>query len=583
MRTIFNKMSFFRKNLLLSSINIILIGTILIASSYIIQKEILIKQLHKQIQVVTDSWVKGIDEGEAKKAVQEKNYDGPVQTKFRDYLTKISQNNPNIAQAYLFGTELQDGNKTSLVAMPTSLMTDFKKNNLFIGDMYEQPQEVVHAIESMLKSNEPTFTSSYSDMFGTWATITYPIHDESGKIFAYFAVDADASMVPEGLHALLVNSIIILAVFLIIILLIQYFAVRKTLSPIKDLVRGIEHVSEGNFDIEIKTGQDDLGIINDKFNDMVRKIREMLAKVQETSQEVTESARALLSISEDNNSKSILLTNNIQEVSSGIKSQEQATIDSARAMSDMATVIQTIASSAANVSDEAYAMEQKSIEGNEIVQQVATQMGLITQSVSSTSNAIRKLENRSREIGDILGIITGISSQTNLLALNAAIEAARVGEHGKGFAVVAGEVRKLAEQSERSANQISELITEIQTEILNAVESMKQGKGDVEKGIAVAEQSGILFEEILNATKKVADQIQEVSSATEEISAGTEEITATSEELTITAQKTAATSDKITKTIQEQQTSMKGVVDASTKMTTLSEELQELVKQFNVK
>ncbi|WP_442602266.1 methyl-accepting chemotaxis protein [Paenibacillus sp. KN14-4R] len=578
----YRNFSFITKNVIFSSINIVLIGAILIVSSYIIQQRVLVTQLHKQIQMVTDNWANGIDVTKVKEAIHEKSYEGPVQTALREHLSSVKKFNPNIAQAYIFGTELQDGNKTSLVAMPESLMNDFKKENVQIGDMYEQPQTVAIALDEMLKTGKPTFTSFYSDVFGTWATIAYPIKDIDGKIFAYFAADADASAVPDGLHTLLTYEILILLIFLVLIILLQIFITRKTLAPIKQLIDGIDEVSKGNFEVQVPIGKNDLGLINEKFNDMVGKIRGMLIKVKRTSDEVTLSARNLLSVTEQNSEHANKITRNIQEISDGIQKQEQATNDSSRAMSEMAIVISNIAGSSSTVSDEAYAMESISIQGNEIIQQVSNQMGLITQSVTNTSNAIQALDNRSREIGDILSIITGISSQTNLLALNAAIEAARVGEQGRGFAVVAGEVRKLAEQSEHSAQQIAGLIKEIQTDITNAVHSMEKGMEEVQVGMQISQQTGSLFSEILAATKKVSAQIQEVSSATQEISAGTEEMTATADELQAAARRTATTSGSISSAVQQQTASMHSIVEASNRLTTLSEDLQELITHFNV-
>ncbi|MCR8642738.1 HAMP domain-containing methyl-accepting chemotaxis protein [Paenibacillus sp. N1-5-1-14] len=578
----YRNLSFFTKNVIFSSINIVLVGAMLIFASYIIQQHVLVTQLHKQIQVITDNWAKGIDSAKIKEAITEKNYEGPVQTALRDYLSSVNKFNPNIAQAYIFGTELQDGNKTSLVAMPTSLMNDFKKENVMIGDMYEQPQTVATALQEMLKTGQPTFTSFYSDMFGTWATIAYPIKDANGQIFAYFAADADASAVPNGLKTLLTYEILILLVFLLILILLQYFISRKTLAPIRHLIDGIDEVSKGNFEVQVPTGKDDLGLINEKFNDMVGKIRGMLIKVSRASDEVTSSARHLLTISEQNSEHTQKITHNIQEIAGNIQKQEQATIDSSKAMAEMAVVISNIAGSSSAVSDEAHAMETISTQGNAIIDQVSSQMGLISQSVTTTSQSIHALGNRSREIGDILSIITGISSQTNLLALNAAIEAARVGEQGRGFAVVAGEVRKLAEQSEHSAQQITVLIKEIQADIANAVESMEKGMQEVQTGIEVTEQTGTLFTEIITATQKVSSQIQEVSSATQEISAGTEEMTATAEELNSTARKTALTSNSIRTAVHAQTASMQSVVDASNKLTSLSVDLQDLITQFHV-
>lgn len=577
-------MSFFSKNLLLSFTNIIIIGVALIASSYYFQKTVLVDQLHGQVSQITKKWAQDINPADVQSAVTERSYDGPAQTKLRAYFDEMQKYYPNIAQAYIFGVELGGDKKqeTSLVAMPTNLREAFQSDNVNIGDMYEQPVVVATAIKEMLSTDRPTFTTFYSDDFGTWTTIAYPIKDSNGKIFAYFAVDADASAVPAGLKSLLLNGIIILVAFLLLFLIIQYLVVKNTLSPIRHLIKGIDEVSKGNLDVSIPTGKDDLGIVNEKFNTMVRRINDTIVKVKLTSQEVNQSAKELYEVSERNSENAESINNNISQISSIIRSQEQATRDSARAMSEMATVIHTIASSSASVADEAYEMERRSQHGNSVVRQVSEQMNLITESVKNTASAIELLENRSQEIGDILNIISGISSQTNLLALNASIEAARVGEEGRGFAVVAGEVRKLAEQSEQATSQVGVLIQEIQAGIKQAVSAMEQGTSEVDTGLSVANQTGQLFDEILEAAKKVSHQIQEVSSATQEISAGTEEMTATAEDLSGSVSKTADSSEQISVSVDEQKASLVTLVDSSTRLNDMSEELQELISNFKV-
>ncbi|MGE6665444.1 methyl-accepting chemotaxis protein [Paenibacillus xylanexedens] len=577
-------MSFFSKNLLLSFTNIIIIGVALIASSYYFQKTILVDQLHGQVEQITKKWAEDINHAEVQAAIAEGSYDGATQTKLRAYFDEMQEYYPNIAQAYIFGVELGGDNKrlTSLVAMPTNLREAFQSENVNIGDMYEQPVVVANALKEMLNTDRPTFTTFYSDDFGTWTTIAYPIKDSNGKIFSYFAIDADASAVPAGLNSLLKSGIIILVAFLLLFLIIQYLVVKNTLSPIRHLIKGIDDVSRGNLNVNIPTGKDDLGLVNEKFNTMVRKINDTIVKVQITSQEVNQSAKELYEVSERNSENADSINNNVTQITSNIRSQEQATRDSARAMSEMATVIQTIASSSASVADEAYEMERRSQQGNSVVRQVSEQMNLITESVKNTASAIEVLESRSQEIGDILNIISGISSQTNLLALNASIEAARVGEEGRGFAVVAGEVRKLAEQSEQATSQVGVLIQEIQAGIKQAVRAMEQGTSEVDTGLSVADQTGQLFEDILEAAKKVSNQIQEVSSATEEISAGTEEMTATADDLSSSVSKTANSSEQISSSVDEQKASLITLVDSSTRLNSMSEELQELISHFNV-
>ncbi|MGQ3477700.1 methyl-accepting chemotaxis protein [Paenibacillus sp. TY11] len=575
-------MSFFGKNLLISFINIVLIGAILITSSYILQKNILTTQLQDQVKVLTKKWAEDVDKTKVQQALSEKDYNGSVQQDLRKFLDSIHTFYPNVAQAYIFGTELTEGNQTSIIGVPTNLVQAFQDSKMNIGDMYTLPDENVQAVNKMLQANESALSSFYTDDFGTWTTIVYPITDESGKITSAIFFDVDANSVPTGLHKLLVYGVSLLILFLAIFLTIQYLLVKRTLSPIRSLMKGIEEVSEGNLNVKIKTGLDDLGIINQKFNSMIKRLNDTMVKVQDTTQEVTGSAQELLSISEKNSANTNVINSNIQEITQGLEAQDHAALESSRAMNEMSTVIQTIAESSSSVADQAYSMEKRSVEGNQVAQKLSTQMDSISTTIESTVDSVNALQNRSNEISNIVSIITGISSQTNLLALNASIEAARVGEEGKGFAVVAGEVRNLAEQSQESAKQIAELIEEIQKEIEQTVKGMSLGTKEVHIGLEVTKQTGEMFSEILNAANKVSSQIQEVSSATEQISASTQEMSATSDELSSTVSKTVDSSKQIEHTIGEQAESMASIVKASDKLTLMSGELEELISFFKV-
>ncbi|MBO3286516.1 HAMP domain-containing methyl-accepting chemotaxis protein [Paenibacillus sp. FSL M8-0228] len=575
-------MSFFGKNLLISFLNIVLIGAILITSSYILQKNILTTQLQDQVKVLTKKWAEDVDKTKVQQALNEKDYNGSVQQDLRKFLDSIHTLYPNVAQAYIFGTELTEGNQTSIIGVPTNLVQAFQDLKMNIGDMYTLPDENAQAVNKMLQSNESALSSFYTDEYGTWTTIVYPITDASGKVTSAIYFDVDASSVPTGLHKLLVYGVSLLILFLAIFLTIQYLLVKRTLSPIRSLMKGIEEVSEGNLNVKIKTGEDDLGIINQKFNSMIKHLNDTMVKVQDTTQEVTGSAQELLSISEKNSTNTNVINSNIQEITQGLEAQDHAALESSRAMNEMSTVIQTIAESSSSVADQAYSMEKRSVEGNQVAQKLSAQMDSISTTMESTADSVNALQNRSNEISNIVSIITGIASQTNLLALNASIEAARVGEEGKGFAVVAGEVRNLAEQSQESAKQIAELIEEIQKEIEQTVKGISLGTKEVQIGLEVTKQTGEMFSEILDASNKVSSQIQEVSSATEQISASTQEMSATSDELSSTVSKTVDSSKQIQHTIGEQAESMASIVQASDKLTLMSGELEELISFFKV-
>lgn len=137
--------------------------------------------------------------------------------------------------------------------------------------------------------------------------------------------------------------------------------------------------------------------------------------------------------------------------------------------------------------------------GNEKVEQLEVQMEFISDSTEKMVGLIGDLKVSSDEIIDIIAIVRGIAEQTNLLALNASIEAARAGESGKGFAVVAQEVRKLAEQSKRSVEQITELVSNSTNLTDHAVETIEEVRERVALGMKGSKESQMKFMKILDA------------------------------------------------------------------------------------
>ena len=148
----------------------------------------------------------------------------------------------------------------------------------------------------------------------------------------------------------------------------------------------------------------------------------------------------------------------------------------------------------------------------------------IRREVQSISKRIKSLGDRSLEISEIVDTISDISAQTNLLALNAAIEASGAGEAGSRFAIVAGEVRKLAEDSERATQRIAGLIKNVQAEVQEVIGSVEDGTREVETGYRVATQAGERLREIAEIVTQSAQLAQQISAATDQQVSGVEQV-----------------------------------------------------------
>ena len=163
-------------------------------------------------------------------------------------------------------------------------------------------------------------------------------------------------------------------------------------------------------------------------------------------------------------------------------------------------------------------------EGVSVIGHTVVQIQELSTSVNKAAEVIRNLSAESDNIASVLDVIRGIAEQTNLLALNAAIEAARAGEQGRGFAVVADEVRSLASKTQRSTEEIQEMIERLQNGVKLAVASIKDGTDKVQSSVDLVEKAQNLLSDVETSTLKVNDMAIQIAAATEQQSHATEEI-----------------------------------------------------------
>jgi methyl-accepting chemotaxis protein len=205
-------------------------------------------------------------------------------------------------------------------------------------------------------------------------------------------------------------------------------------------------------------------------------------------------------------------------------------------------------------------------QGGKVVSDAVDEMNKIASSVSQSSQIIRELGASSQKISEIVNVIKEIADQTNLLALNAAIEAARAGEQGRGFAVVADEVRKLAERTAKSTQEITSMITEIQNGASNAVASMEEGTLRVTDGVEKARRAGSSMAQIKEGTEQVVSTVADITAALREQSTAVGSV--------------AKEVDLIASMVHDNTASVDDLAKTSNRLNVLADELKESISHF---
>ncbi|CAM4387052.1 methyl-accepting chemotaxis protein [Paenibacillus endophyticus] len=374
-----------------------------------------------------------------------------------------------------------------------------------------------------------------------------------------------------------------IAAMLILAAVMAFLIWSMVIKPLRLLSGKLQLMSQGDLtqQLHIRTG-DEFGIMGGHFNEMTGKLRGMFQLVSDLSMAVGATSEQLTASAEQTGKASETIAMSIGHVAEGAQSQHHYASEASQAMGEMTVGVQRIADSSASVSTSAEDVAKQTQEGSAQLQAAINLMDELQTSVAETGSAIDRLGERSDQIGGMIDIIAGISTQTNLLALNAAIEASRVGEHGRGFAVVAAEIRKLAEQTKKAAEQVTDLVEDVRGDTHKAALTMAAGNEKVQQGVKSVADSGQLFASILTEMTQVNGQIQEVSAAAQQMTASTEQISASVVQLADLASDASSESQSVAAASEEQLASMEEISASAEALSNMVQELLEKLSEFKI-
>lgn len=300
----------------------------------------------------------------------------------------------------------------------------------------------------------------------------------------------------------------------------------------------------------------------DEIGDFIEAVNAFLATLEDTISKIVTSSRRLTTESES-------LSGITERTTANSEQQRDQITQVSAAMQEMVSTSEEIASNTSDTDESARHAATLAESGQETVTTAINSVNSLAGQVEAASKRIQQLENESGEIGSVLEVIQNIAEQTNLLALNAAIEAARAGEAGRGFAVVADEVRGLAKRVQDSTVDIERIVSNLQQGAAGAVVDMSRAKQMAGEATDEAGKSGAALADILSAVHRIVEMTTQIASATEQQRA-------TAAEMTQNVESSSEAIDKLADDIGQ-------VNGSSTSLADMAEDLNEMVRRFQVR
>jgi methyl-accepting chemotaxis protein len=299
------------------------------------------------------------------------------------------------------------------------------------------------------------------------------------------------------------------------------------------IVSGLHALAEGRLDCRLNVdGKDDFAWLAYEYNSARKAVKKLVENLQELSKTLTGAAVELSGSSGEARETVMRQLDSIRAVGSAIE--------------HMSTNIREVESLSHEASDLAASAGDTSLAGKQTLQGSLASVHAASDRMASSLTVIERLVDDSRAINRINELIKELSDQTNLLALNAAIEAARAGEQGRGFAVVADEVRKLAQRSQSSSNDISQLVVRIRDDAEETIQLVRSSNEEVSGATQNTAHAVTEFDDILRRLQALSGKSATITSslgaqnsAVGEIVRNTDLLFALSEQTTHVAEETA--------------------------------------------
>ena len=496
----------------------------------------------------------------------------------RDYLlTRNSASLENMKTAV---------NQVKELIAQTSTKVQSAENKQALQEMAQSLQSIEQAMPEFANLVQTSQVQSLSFATEKLFPLTRDIREKSDRLVAYQlnqmeqGSQANTATVQKARNIVLA----ILTVSLAVALGLALFVASRIANPLVVLTAAARQIADGDLTVNIPVvrTRDELENMSKAFHQMAANLRSLIQTVTISAEGVAASSQQLAASAEQSTQAAQQIAQTIQEIASGADNQAKGAEANSRAIQELASAIQRLVSSTEVMHESSLQAAEKAEHGSQLLHRLSEHMKTIQQTSNESSGLMEDLHERLSEIGNIVDLMREIATQTQLLSLNASIEAARAGEAGRGFAVVAGEVKKLANQSEQSAQTVAELLEDISVRSGKVAEAMRSGVREVDHGMHAVRDAEVAFADILKSVHQVEKEVQETSALSEQMAATSQQISAAMEQTVAIAEQTSASAQEVTAATEEQLASMEEVTASSAELSRTAQQLNDAVSRFRV-
>ena len=378
--------------------------------------------------------------------------------------------------------------------------------------------------------------------------------EEISRLGLALTQDQNARLDQETTQAR-ITQVTVAVLALLIGMLAAWLITRQITQPLADTLAVVRNIAAGDLTDQRRIErQDEMGALQQGVMGMAATLRELISGIRDSVTQMASAAEQLSAITE--------------QTSVGMNGQKIETDQVATAMHEMSATVQEVARNAEDASQAASDADREARAGDAVVSEAVTQIERLSEEMLRSTEAMAKLESESNRIGSVMDVIKTVADQTNLLALNAAIEAARAGEAGRGFAVVADEVRGLAQRTQKSTEEIEQLVAGLQQGTQQVAAAMQNSHNLTESSVELTRKAGLALTDITAKVSNIQAMNQQIAAAAEEQGAVAEEISRSVINVRDISEQTATASDE--------------TAASSVELARLGGELQAMVSRFRV-